>query len=416
MEEYKLTALDNGIKVVTENVPGAKSFALGFWFQAGTRNEPAGLNGIAHFVEHMIFKGTEKRSAKKITFEIESLGGYLNAFTAKEYTCFYAHGTAGNFEKTFEVLSDIIQNPVFREEDIKREKQVVCDEIYDSHDSPEDLIFDEFESLIFKDSSLELPILGKVETVMNFKRDDLFKFIEKNYGANNLIVSFCGNLRHEKIVEMVDKFFNGFRKVDLRKPGQFAHYQPQKIHIRKEINQSHLILGSYLDGYRSKNRILARLFSVILGEGSGSRLFQSLREENGIAYQVNSFLNSYMEISAFGIYLSTNGKKLPFAVDLIYKEIDNLTDKKITTAELQRAKEYLKGSYILSLESFPNRMQKLAHSLHYYGEIKMPEEIIKDIESVTADMLYGYMDNLSLANNFSTVIVNKDIKALQNVA
>ncbi len=415
MEKYDYLQFPNGLKIVTERLPGAASFAIGFWFNVGTRNEE-NINGIAHFVEHMIFKGTGNRNAKRITTEIESLGGYLNAFTTKEYTCFYAHGINGNFDKTFEVLVDIVKNPAFRTEDIEKEKGVVYDEISDTQDSPEDLIYDEFESLIFKGNRLAFPILGTKDSVKSLRRKNLFDFINKFYGAGNLIISVVGDIPIEKIKGSVEKYLRDFRNSGLPQKDLFGGSISQKFHIRKDIKQSHLILGKPVDGYSSKKRIVARLLSILLGEGSGSKLFQTLREENGIAYQINSFINSYFETSAFGIYLSTNEKKFPLALELIYKEIESLKNNGLKADELKRAKEYLKGSYILSSESLTNRMQRLAHSLSYYGRVKTIEEIVSEIDSISPqDILEFSRKSLNL-EDFSTVVISANVDILSKVA
>ncbi len=416
MEKFSVSELENGLKIVTENIPDAGSFAVGFWFNTGTRNESGFPNGISHFVEHMIFKGTAKRNAKQITHEIESLGGYLNAFTTKEYTCFFAHGINGNFDRTFEVLSDIVQHPIFLPEDVEKEKGVVFDEISDTQDSPEDLIYDEFETLIFKGNSLALPILGTVDSLRTIKKDDLFRFVEKFYGLNNLIVSVVGKIPHEKVLESVSKHFDGFREINSFNRELFFNSRPQRLHIQKDIKQSHLILGKPVDGYRSKNRIVARLLSIVLGEGSSSRLFQTLREENGIAYQINSFINSYFETSAFGIYLSTNEKKFPAALELIYKEIDSLKKGVLKEDELKRAKEYLKGSYILSSESLTNRMQRLAHSLTYYGKVKTIDDIVNEIDSISVEQILNYASTIFTPNELSTILISSNSGLIQSAA
>ena len=416
MEKFNVSELESGLKIVTENIPDAGSFAIGFWFNTGTRNESEFPNGISHFVEHMIFKGTSKRNAKKITHEIESLGGYLNAFTTKEYTCFFAHGINGNFERTFEVLSDIVQHPLFLPEDIEKEKGVVFDEISDTQDSPEDLIYDEFETLIFKGNPLAFPILGTVDSLRLVKQKELFRFVEKYYGLNNLIVSVVGKIPHQKVLDAVLNNFGGFRKINSFKRELFLNSRPQRLHIQKDIKQSHLILGKPVDGYKSKKRILARLLSVILGEGSSSRLFQTLREENGIAYQINAFINSYFETSAFGIYLSTNEKKFPAALELIHKEIDSLKKNVLNEEELKRAKEYLKGSYILSSESLTNRMQRLAHSLTYYGKVKTVDEIVNEIDSVSSHDILEFSRSVLTPEEFSTVVISANNKLILSAA
>lgn len=382
-----LKTYPNGLKVITEEIPYVNTFSIGMCFKTGSRKETRKLNGISHFVEHMIFKGTKKRNTKKITDEIESIGGYLNAFTTKEYTCFYAKGLNGNLNKTFEVLSDIIQHPVFDPKEIKKESGVIRDEILDYEDSPEDFIFDRFETEIYKGNSLAYPVLGTIENVAGFAQKDLKNFVKDNYGINNLIISVAGNIKEKAVFNLVPKFINDLPYVKSKNGRVLKNISPHNSFIQKKIQQSHIIIGKPVVGYNNKSRNIVRLLSIILGEGSSSRLFQTLREKNGIAYQIQSFLNSYRETSAFGIYVSTNNKVFPKAVDLIYKELNKLKQKKVSEKELKRAKEYLKGSIVIDLESTSNRMIRWAQSTVYFNRIKPVQEVLDEIDNVTREQI-----------------------------
>ncbi len=211
-ENYRFTALPNGIRIITEYLPHVSSFSLGFWFNTGSKNENKKNNGISHFTEHMLFKGTSKRSSKKISDDVEKLGGYLNAFTSKEHTCYYGRGVGEHLPKVFDVLSDMIQNPLFRESDIKKESGVIIDEFYDIEDSPEELIFERFETNIFNPNSLYYPIIGTEKNIKSFGQKDFFNYTEKHYTTNNLIVSATGNINHDKIVELVNNKITGLKK------------------------------------------------------------------------------------------------------------------------------------------------------------------------------------------------------------
>jgi predicted Zn-dependent peptidase len=371
LNQFQKTILPNGIKILTETIPHVKSFSLGFWFNVGSRDEIPENNGITHFIEHMLFKGTKNRSAKNIADDIESYGGYLNAFTSKEHTCYYGRGLAKHIDRTFDVLSDMIQNPLFRESEIKKEAAVVIDEMNDIEDNPEELIFDKFEEQLFYSNSLGLSVIGKKENLECFNRLDLFNFVEQKYGFNNLTIAASGEVNHSQIVELAGKYIHknlGQKKIQ-------RSYSNHKIlnesRIDKEIQQIHVIIGKETFGYKDKKRSLVNVLSHILGEGSSSRLFQTVRERNGICYQINTFLNSFFDVSSFGVYFSTNEKYFEKSMNLILGEFKKVREKKILPKELNRAKEYLKGSILLSLESTTNRMFRMAQSEIYLIELKL---------------------------------------------
>ncbi len=406
MKNYSITKLDNGITVVSENIHYVKSFSLGFWFNAGSREETANNNGISHFVEHMLFKGTETRSARKIADTVESLGGYLNAFTTKEHTCYYGRGLSDNIEKTFEVLADMIQNSVFRNSEIRKEASVILDELYDIEDTPEELIFDEFESALFRSNSLGLPIIGTKENISKFNRQSILDYVESNYTFDKLFIVASGNINHQDLIRFTEKYF----KKDLGRSGKkrdAVRIKAKKdIQIYREIQQAHLILGRSAPGIRDDRRIPINLLSHILGEGSSSRLFQSIREKNGIAYQVNSFLSSFFDVSAFGVYLSTNEKSIEKALNIISNEFAKLRNKKVSEKELKKAKEYLKGNLLMSLESTTNRMLRIAQSVIYFGQIEPVENTISKIDAVSRDQII-HLSNLYLnPDSFSKTIVS----------
>ncbi len=407
MSQFNKTILPSGIKILSESIPYVKSFSLGFWFNVGSRDESFKNNGITHFIEHMLFKGTKKRSARKIAVDIESAGGYLNAFTSKEHTCYYGRGLEEHIEKTFDVISDMIQQPSFKPAEIKKESSVVVDELYDIEDNPEELIFDKFEEIIFAGNSLSLPIIGSEKNIKGFSQFDLFNYVKEKYGLNRLIISASGAVDHNKLIKLTDKYFN----VNLGKSGiKRKHYsssvQPSKIEfIDKEIQQVHAIIGKSTYGYKDDMRIKVALLTQILGEGSSSRLFQSVREKNGIAYQINSFLNSFYDVSSFGVYFSTNEKMIDRALSLVLKELRNLRETKITVRELKKAKESLKGNLILSLENTSNRMIRMAQSELYYNRIKSLEEILEKIDSVTAEDILDISNELLQEDSFIKVII-----------
>ncbi len=418
MNHYNKTILPNGIKIISESIPYVKSFSLGFWFNVGSRDENAKNNGITHFIEHMLFKGTKKRSAKKIADDIESFGGYLNAFTSKEHTCYYGRGLSEHLEKTFDVLADMVQQPAFKPTEITKEASVVVDELNDINDNPEELIFDKFEEAIFSGNSLAYPIIGTEKNIKGFSQLDLFNFVKEKYGFNRLLIAASGEVDHKEIIKLAQKYFNvdlGYSPIK-RKNISGNSIIPKLEFIEKEIQQVHAILGTTAQGYKNESRIYVAVLNQILGEGSSSRLFQSVREKNGIAYQINSFLNSFYDISTFGIYLSTNEKMLDKALTIISKELKKLRDTKISGRELSKAKESLKGGMLLSLESTSHRMTRMAQSELYFNRVKSTEEIIKSIDAVTSEKILEAANQLLDENKFVKLIIKSKNVLLKSAA
>ena len=337
MNSYNKTVLPNGIRIISENIPHVQSFSLGFWFDVGSRDENRKNNGITHFIEHMLFKGTKKRSSRRIAEEIESYGGYLNAFTSKENTCYYGRGLISSLPRTFDVISDMIQNSAFKSAEIKKETGIVIDELNDIDDNPEELIFDKFEEILFAGNSLSMPIIGTEKNIRGFSQKDLFSFIDEKYSFNNMLIAASGNVEHEKLLRLIDKYFVkdlGRRSIKRK----LLNIVPAPDHlIKKSVQQVHMILGRATYGYKDKKRITANILSHILGEGSSSRLFQTIREKNGIAYQLNSFLNSFYDVSSFGIYLSTNIKQADKARSLVLNEFKKIREKLVSDKELKKA-------------------------------------------------------------------------------
>lgn len=385
LSEFNKSVLSNGIKVITETIPNSKSFSLGFWFEVGSRYENPENNGITHFIEHMFFKGTKNRSAKKIVTEIESSGGYLNAFTSKEHTCYYGRGLTEHFNKTFDVISDMIQNSLFRQSDIKKEAGVIIDELRDLEDNPDELIFDRFEELLFSGSSLAYSILGTEENIERFNQSDFINYINKKYAFDRMLIVSSGGVSHNQVLRCAEKYFNKTFKTSVKEINTLRNsFTKPKIRIiNKEIQQVHVILGTRTYGFKNnKQRIQTALLSQILGEGSSSRLFQLLRERNGITYQIHSFINSYYDISAFGIYFSTNEKMINKALSLVEHELVKIRSGKISNSELSKAKEALKGQMILSMENTSNRMIRMAQSELYFNKVKTIDEMVREIDAI----------------------------------
>ncbi len=412
MTGYNVSKLANGIHVLSENIPHIKSFSLGFWINTGSKNENPRTNGISHFIEHMMFKGTYKRSASKLSNEIEALGGYLNAFTSKEHTCFYGRGLSQNINKTFEVIADMLLNSRFRETDISKEVGVVIDELHDIEDSPEELVFEKLETNIYKGNTLEYPIIGTEKNILCFDRSMILEYIEKYYRNSNLFIVVSGNVKHYEILKLADTYFNA-RPAKRRLAEKKIKLQPSKdIIINKEVQQVHAVIGKPVAGYSSDLRAKINLLSHILGEGSSSRLFQTLREKNGITYQINSFLNSFYNSSTFGVYFSTNPKNYKRAISLVYNELQKINKKPITKKEFERAKAYIKGNIIMGLENTTNRMLRMAQSFIYFNRIKTIEETIDELDSVKLDELLELSYTLFDPDTFVKTIISPEDMAI----
>lgn len=385
-------------------------------FNTGSRDETPENNGISHFLEHMFFKGTKKRSAKKIAEQIESLGGYLNAFTSKEHTCFYGRGLSEHIEQTFEVLADMIQFSVFKQSEIDKEASVVIDELYDIEDSPEELIFDRFESNVFNGNPLGMPIIGTEKNLRSFKKKGLINHVKEFYTLDRFYVVASGNISHKKLIELTEKFINGnFRKTNNNERSLVVN-PSNDLFIEKEAQQVHYILGKPTYGTKDKKRVIVSVLSHILGEGSSSRLFQKVREDNGIAYQINTFLNSFYDISTFGIYLSTNDKSIYKAQDLIFEELKKIKSKKVSEKELNRAKEYLIGNMLMGLESTTNRMLRIAQSVIYFDKVKSLDETIRHIKAVTPEQIREISNEIFADGTLTRVILSQKNFMLQNAA
>ncbi len=416
MKNIKITQLPRGLRIVSEKINYVNSFSLGFWFNVGSRDETPENSGICHFLEHMFFKGTKKRSAKKIAEDIESLGGYLNAFTSKEHTCFYGRGLSRHLEKTFEVLSDMVQNSIFDPKEIEKESKVVIDELYDIEDSPEELIFDRFESNVFKGNSLGMQIIGTEKNLRAFRQNDLINFVKQNYTIDRFFIVASGNIEHKDLIKFAEKYIvRKFKSVNEKKRS-LEIFPATDFYVQKDTQQVHYILGKPTYGIKEKKRNAVSVLSHILGEGSSSRLFQKIREEHGIAYQINTFVNSFFDISTFGIYFSTYDKSVRKAQDLIFDELDKIKKKKVDRIELNRAKEYLIGSMLMGLESTTNRMLRLAQSIIYFGKIKSVKETVDNIQAVTAKEIRNLSNEIFENGTLTRVILSSKNLLLQKVA
>ncbi len=409
--------MKNGLVVATEAMPHLRSVSLGVWIKTGSRFEDARNTGISHFIEHLLFKGTGKRSAAEIAEAIDSVGGQLNAFTEKEYVGFYAKVLDEHLPLAFELVSDIVLHPTFPPVEIRRERNVIFEEINMVEDSPQELILDLFMESFWKDHPLGRPISGTKKSVARIARKDVKRFFENNYSAGNIIVAIAGNIRHREAYRLAERYFSHLKPGVAADPGA-----PPEVHAgrlirhKAHLEQTHVCLGTVSPPIASEERFCAHLLSNILGGGVSSRLFQNIRERRGLVYSIYSMLNLYRDAGSLVVYAGAAPEQASEVVGLILKEFGRLRESLVSSQELKRAKEYVKGSVLLSLESSSSRMTHLAQQLIYYDRFYTLEEILDAVERVTARdirrLANRIFDNATLALTALSSRNGRDLNAV----
>src|SRR5690349_21794654 len=365
-------------------MPHVRSVSVGVWLARGSRHEPESQSGIAHFVEHMLFKGTATRTAEDIAQQIDSIGGQLDAFTAKEYASYYIKVLDEHLPLAIDVLADIVRNPAFSTEDIEREKKVVVEEIKMVEDTPDDLVHELFTQGFWENHPLGRPILGTRETVEALNADLLRTYFGQAYTARNLIVSAVGNLEHAHVRDLVDAKFGSLSPADEMAPDDAPQVVPRVLVRNKELEQSHLCLGVSSYPQNHDDRYSSYVLNTLLGGSMSSRLFQNVREKRGLAYAVFSGLSAYRDAGNFTIYAGCSNEAVGEVIDLVVEELRNIKQAPVPDAELQRAKDHLKGSLMLSLENTASRMSHLARQEIYFDRQFGLDETLQGIERVTA--------------------------------
>ncbi len=398
-------ALDNGLRIVTERMSQVRSISIGVWLTRGSRHETAERGGIAHFVEHMLFKGTATRSAEDIAQAIDSIGGQLDAFTAKEYASYYIKVLDEHLPLALDILSDIVLNPRFSPADIEREKKVVVEEIKMVEDTPDDLVHEIFTQGFWENHPLGRPILGTRETVESFNAHLLRDYFSKAYTPRNLIVSAVGNLEHERVRNLVNEKFGALASVG-EPLGEEAPSVVPKVLIRnKELEQSHLCLGASSYPQNHEDRYASYLLNTILGGAMSSRLFQNVREKRGLAYAVFSGLSAYRDAGSFTVYAGCSNEAVGEVVDLVVEELKAVKQNPVTEAELQRGKDHLKGSLMLSLENTASRMSHLARQEIYFDRQVGLDETLEGINQVSASDVQRVAVDLFEAGSLSATVL-----------
>ena len=385
MISYNKTILDNGISLVSEKIPSANSVCLGVWVKVGSRYENSDNNGISHFIEHMIFKGSKKRSSFEIAKSIESVGGNLNAFTGRELTCYFVHVLSKELPMAVEILSDIIENPLFNSSDIINEKNVVLEEINSIEDTPEELIYEHFQKNLFYKHPLGFSVLGKSKDIKKFNRKNLRDFWKRNYTSDRIVVAASGDVDHKKVTKLVEKYFSfprGNKKIKFKRK---INKTNKRTVIEKNISQAHICMGNIGVPYCEKEKYPLMVLTTLIGGGMSSRLFQTIREKRALAYSIYSFAEFLSDSGIFGIYVGTDKDKIEKVINLINSELKKLCEKKISTREINRFKSQLAGNLILGLESVSSRMARLAKIELYLQKYYTLEEVLKEINSVNSE-------------------------------
>jgi len=408
---FAKSVLDNGIRIVSHEMPEHRSVSLGIWVESGSRHESDAQNGLSHFIEHLLFKGTERRSAAQIAEEMDAVGGVINAFTSKEHTCYYAKVLDENLPLAIDLLTDIFLHSMFDAEEIERERSVILQEISQSEDTPDDYVHDLFSLDFFKDHPIARPICGREKTVTSFQREDILSFFKSRYRPRRVIVSAAGNFRHDALVHeigarlgSVKDAFDGQRTASLEGEsvpemgsGVFPH--------KKALEQVHLCLGVAGIHQSDPKRYVAYVLNTLLGGGMSSRLFQEIREKRGKAYSVYSFSTSYKDVGYLGVYAGTSLESTEEVVDLVAKELQKLAAGDVTDEELRRTQGQLVGSMMLGLESTDSWMSHIARNEIYFGKTVTTEEICQRIRAVSRDEVVQLANELFRADAMTLTLL-----------
>jgi len=381
--EYKREEFQNGLKVISEIVPHVHSVTVGVWIMNGSRDERKEMSGASHFIEHLLFKGTKTRNAREIAFIIDSIGGQFDAFTTREYTCFYVKALDQYLEVVMELLSDILLNSTFDGAEFFKEKQVILEEIKMSEDTPDDYVHDLFFKTFWGDHGLGRPILGTKETVESLAPEILKEYFKASYQPNRMIICIVGNFEQSKMIDLIKKYFTfGDSEENNIPKREEPTYKSGFVLKPKKLEQVHFCMGMPGLKQTSEERFIKYILNLILGGSISSRLFQKIREERGLVYNIYSFFSSFSDAGILGIYGGTSPGNVEEILKLILNEFEEITNKGIFSEEMDRAKNHLKANFLLALENTTNRMSKLAKQEIYFKKFFAIEETLKGIDSV----------------------------------
>lgn len=386
----QLTTLANGLRVVTEHMPGLQSASLGIWVSAGGRHERLDQNGVAHFLEHMAFKGTKRRSALQIAEEIEDVGGYINAYTSREVTAYYARVLKADTELALDVVADILRNPVFDPREIETERHVILQEIGQALDTPDDVIFDWLQEAAYPDQPIGRSILGEAARVNSFARDDLSTFVAEHYGPSQMILSAAGAVDHDTIVRQAEALFGDMEARD-GLAAKAARFEGGERIADKALEQAHMALAFEAPGYRDPAFYTAQIYAIALGGGMSSRLFQEIREKRGLCYTIFAQNGAYADTGMMTVYAGTSGAELPELAHLTIDEMKRAAET-LGVAETDRARAQMKAGLLMGLESPSSRAERMARMIQIWGKVPPIEETVARIDAVTLDDLRAFAE------------------------
>jgi len=400
--QIQLIKLDNGLRIVYEDIPFVRSVSFGIWVKNGSRHEDESTNGISHFIEHMLFKGTEKRSAKEVADAMDEIGGQVNAYTSKEHTCYYTRTLDSHFDIGLDVLSDMFFNSKFDPDEIKKECNVILEEISMYEDTPEDIVHDLLQSAIYKNSSLGLSILGTEASITSFNQQRFKEYMACQYTPQNTVISVAGNLAGCDAIRKIKEVFGKFKSNPLAKETLSGLYRPAFVKKEKDIEQVHLCVG--FPGIASGTPEIYTMAAInaILGGGMSSRLFQKIREERGLAYSVYSYHTGFMDTGLFVVCSALNPAQVGDVMGLILGELQNIN---LAQSELNKTKEQLKSSFILGLESVAGRMSGIGRNMLMLNRITTPDELIQKIDEINLDNFYELCERIFKMDQMSISIV-----------
>ncbi len=402
---YHKDVMENGIRVVTEEIPFGNSVSMGLWVNTGSRDERDEESGITHFIEHMFFKGTERRTALQIAKEIDSVGGVLNAFTGKEYTGIYSKVLDKDLPLALDVLSDIFLNSLVEPDELDKERKVILQEINMVEDTPDDYVHDLFSRAFFGRHPLGRSILGTEETVASFKRERVVGYFKEKYLPSRVIISAAGRLTHQRVLDLAKAAFADFVAEDRGREVQVPQPSPAIMVKPKDLEQVHLCLGTSSPSHCHPRRYSSYVLNAIFGGSMSSRLFQEIREERGLAYAVYSYLNSYMDAGSLNVYVGTSSDALEKTIELIMGEAEKLTEKLIDPDELKAVKEQLKGNLLLGMEHSENWMTRLGKNEIYYGRDFPLRESLERIDQVSSEEVRELAGEIFRPERFTQAVV-----------
>lgn len=380
----KIRTMNNGIRVVLEELPYVRSVSFGIWVGSGSRRETPAENGASHFIEHMLFKGTETRSAKDIAEEMDAIGGHINAYTTKEYTCFHTRVLDKHLDRAMKVMSDMFLHSKFAPEEIQKERNVILEEITMYDDTPEDLVHEQLQNEIWRGCGLGQPILGRAESLAGFTRGSLADYMSRYYRPENTVIALAGSFTEAQVMEQLTSYFGGWRHTGQgASPGRPTVYTTSVVKTQKDVEQLHLCLGFPAFARDHRLKYAVSVFNTLFGGGMSSRLFQNIREEKGLTYSIYSYISVFEDAGLFGIYAGMSPGQIEEVMDLIQKEIAAVKAEGIPEGLLQKTKEQIISNFIISSESTANRMSANGGSVLMRGYVQNQESILSAIEAVS---------------------------------